>query len=58
MRFFLSLSLPHPPCVAPSEPSRPLFSSELGTNFAQNGFYPEAVVLFTQALKFNPRDHW
>ncbi|XP_054449510.1 tetratricopeptide repeat protein 31 isoform X2 [Pteronotus mesoamericanus] len=31
--------------------------AKLGTNFAQNGFYHEAVVLFTQALKLNPRDH-
>ncbi|XP_037662798.1 tetratricopeptide repeat protein 31 isoform X2 [Choloepus didactylus] len=31
--------------------------AKLGTNFAQNGFYQEAVVLFTQALKLNPRDH-
>ncbi|XP_034857133.1 tetratricopeptide repeat protein 31 isoform X2 [Mirounga leonina] len=29
----------------------------LGTSFAQNGFYHKAVVLFTQALKLNPRDH-
>lgn len=57
MRFFLSLSVPHPPWVALSEPSHPLSSSELGTDFAQCGYYPEAVVLFTQALKLNPRDH-
>lgn len=58
MRFFLSLSL-HPtlPGVAPSEPSHPLSSPELGTSFAQKGFYREAVGLFTQALKLNPRDH-
>ncbi|KAM7078901.1 tetratricopeptide repeat protein 31 isoform 2-T2 [Molossus nigricans] len=31
--------------------------AKLGTGFAQNGFYNEAVVLFTQALKLNPRDH-
>lgn len=31
--------------------------AKLGTDFAQNGFYHEAVVLFTQALKLNPRDH-
>ncbi|XP_064233912.1 tetratricopeptide repeat protein 31 isoform X4 [Aotus nancymaae] len=31
--------------------------AKLGTSFAQNGFYHEAVVLFTQALKLNPRDH-
>ncbi|MBZ3890287.1 Tetratricopeptide repeat protein 31 [Sciurus carolinensis] len=31
--------------------------AKLGTSFAQNGFYREAVVLFTQALKLNPRDH-
>ncbi|XP_008528548.2 tetratricopeptide repeat protein 31 isoform X1 [Equus przewalskii] len=31
--------------------------AELGTSFAQNGFYQRAVVLFTQALKLNPRDH-
>ncbi|XP_032736656.1 tetratricopeptide repeat protein 31 isoform X2 [Lontra canadensis] len=29
----------------------------LGTSFAQNGFYHKAVVLFTQALKLNPRDY-
>ncbi|KAM8785622.1 tetratricopeptide repeat protein 31 [Rhynchonycteris naso] len=31
--------------------------AKLGTDFAQNGFYRKAVVLFTQALKLNPRDH-
>ncbi|EHH22243.1 tetratricopeptide repeat protein 31 isoform X2 [Macaca nemestrina] len=31
--------------------------AKLGTSFAQNGFYHEAVVLFTQALKLNPQDH-
>ncbi|XP_063472632.1 tetratricopeptide repeat protein 31 isoform X4 [Symphalangus syndactylus] len=31
--------------------------AKLGTSFAQNGFYREAVVLFTQALKLNPQDH-
>ncbi|XP_032099301.1 tetratricopeptide repeat protein 31 isoform X2 [Sapajus apella] len=31
--------------------------AKLGTSFAQSGFYHEAVVLFTQALKLNPRDH-
>ncbi|XP_037383582.1 tetratricopeptide repeat protein 31 isoform X2 [Talpa occidentalis] len=31
--------------------------AKLGTSFAQNGFYHKAVVLFTQALKLNPRDH-
>ncbi|KAM5250269.1 tetratricopeptide repeat protein 31 isoform 5-T5 [Hipposideros larvatus] len=31
--------------------------ADLGTSFAQNGFYHEAVGLFTQALKLNPRDH-
>ncbi|XP_058406852.1 tetratricopeptide repeat protein 31 isoform X1 [Diceros bicornis minor] len=31
--------------------------AELGTSFAQKGFYRKAVVLFTQALKLNPRDH-
>ncbi|XP_042638444.1 tetratricopeptide repeat protein 31 [Orycteropus afer afer] len=31
--------------------------AKLGTSFAQNGFYHEAVGLFTQALKLNPRDH-
>ncbi|XP_062934244.1 tetratricopeptide repeat protein 31 isoform X2 [Cynocephalus volans] len=31
--------------------------AKLGTSFAQNGFYHEAVVLLTQALKLNPRDH-
>nr|XP_039334558.1 tetratricopeptide repeat protein 31 isoform X6 [Saimiri boliviensis boliviensis] len=31
--------------------------AKLGTSFAQNGFYHEAVVFFTQALKLNPRDH-
>ncbi|XP_017819713.1 tetratricopeptide repeat protein 31 isoform X2 [Callithrix jacchus] len=31
--------------------------AKLGTSFAQNGFYHEAVFLFTQALKLNPRDH-
>ncbi|XP_045436890.1 tetratricopeptide repeat protein 31 isoform X2 [Pipistrellus kuhlii] len=31
--------------------------AKLGTSFAQKGFYREAVVLFTQALKLNPRDH-
>ncbi|XP_024414384.3 tetratricopeptide repeat protein 31 isoform X2 [Desmodus rotundus] len=31
--------------------------AKLGTDFAQNGFYREAVGLFTQALKLNPRDH-
>ncbi|XP_020028598.2 tetratricopeptide repeat protein 31 isoform X1 [Castor canadensis] len=31
--------------------------AQLGTSFAQNGFYNEAVVLFTQALKLNPQDH-
>ncbi|XP_019479144.1 PREDICTED: tetratricopeptide repeat protein 31 isoform X2 [Hipposideros armiger] len=31
--------------------------ANLGTSFAQNGFYHEAVGLFTQALKLNPRDH-
>lgn len=55
----LSLSLPpHPalPGIAPSEPFH-LSSPALGTSFAQNGFYHKAVVLFTQALKLNPRDH-
>ncbi|XP_010964884.1 tetratricopeptide repeat protein 31 isoform X2 [Camelus dromedarius] len=31
--------------------------AKLGTSFAQKGFYHKAVVLFTQALKLNPRDH-
>ncbi|XP_004464411.1 tetratricopeptide repeat protein 31 isoform X2 [Dasypus novemcinctus] len=31
--------------------------AKLGTGLAQNGFYHEAVVLLTQALKLNPRDH-
>ncbi|ELK18405.1 tetratricopeptide repeat protein 31 isoform X1 [Pteropus alecto] len=31
--------------------------AKLGTDFARNGFYHEAVVLFTQALKLNPQDH-
>ncbi|KAM9585515.1 tetratricopeptide repeat protein 31 isoform 2-T2 [Trichechus inunguis] len=31
--------------------------AKLGNSFAQKGFYQEAVVLFTQALKLNPRDH-
>ncbi|XP_005662505.1 tetratricopeptide repeat protein 31 isoform X3 [Sus scrofa] len=31
--------------------------AELGTSLAENGFYHKAVVLFTQALKLNPRDH-
>ncbi|XP_023043758.2 tetratricopeptide repeat protein 31 isoform X6 [Piliocolobus tephrosceles] len=31
--------------------------AKLGTSFAQNGFYHEAVILFTQALKLNPQDH-
>ncbi|EHB01713.1 Tetratricopeptide repeat protein 31 [Heterocephalus glaber] len=31
--------------------------AKLGTSFAQNGFYHEAVVLFTQALQLNPQDH-
>ncbi|XP_016043750.2 tetratricopeptide repeat protein 31 isoform X2 [Erinaceus europaeus] len=31
--------------------------AKLGTSLAQNGFYHKAVVLFTQALKLNPRDH-
>ncbi|XP_040127520.1 tetratricopeptide repeat protein 31 isoform X1 [Ictidomys tridecemlineatus] len=31
--------------------------AKLGTSFAQSGFYHEAVDLFTQALKLNPRDH-
>ncbi|XP_045684859.1 tetratricopeptide repeat protein 31 isoform X2 [Phyllostomus hastatus] len=31
--------------------------AKVGTDFAQNGFYREAVGLFTQALKLNPRDH-
>ncbi|XP_075857024.1 tetratricopeptide repeat protein 31 isoform X1 [Microcebus murinus] len=31
--------------------------AKFGTSFAQNGFYQEAVVLFTQALKLNPQDH-
>uniref|UniRef100_A0A8C9DRK1 Tetratricopeptide repeat domain 31 n=1 Tax=Prolemur simus TaxID=1328070 RepID=A0A8C9DRK1_PROSS len=31
--------------------------AKLGTSFAQNGFYQEAVVLFTQAMKLNPQDH-
>ncbi|KAK1332940.1 hypothetical protein QTO34_006471 [Cnephaeus nilssonii] len=31
--------------------------AKLGTGFAQKGFYHEAVVFFTQALKLNPRDH-
>ncbi|XP_014397754.1 PREDICTED: tetratricopeptide repeat protein 31 isoform X2 [Myotis brandtii] len=31
--------------------------AKLGTGFAQKGFYREAVVFFTQALKLNPRDH-
>nr|XP_019605881.1 PREDICTED: tetratricopeptide repeat protein 31 isoform X1 [Rhinolophus sinicus] len=31
--------------------------AKLGTSFAQKGFYREAVGLFTQALKLNPRDH-
>ncbi|XP_036986734.2 tetratricopeptide repeat protein 31 isoform X2 [Artibeus jamaicensis] len=31
--------------------------AKLGTRFAQNGFYHEAVGLFTQALKLNPQDH-
>uniref|UniRef100_G1QIW2 Tetratricopeptide repeat domain 31 n=1 Tax=Nomascus leucogenys TaxID=61853 RepID=G1QIW2_NOMLE len=31
--------------------------AKLGTSFAQNGFYREAVVVFTQALKLNPQDH-
>ncbi|XP_057599273.1 tetratricopeptide repeat protein 31 isoform X2 [Hippopotamus amphibius kiboko] len=31
--------------------------AKLGTSFAENGFYHKAVVLFTQALKLNPRDH-
>lgn len=31
--------------------------AKVGTGFAQKGFYREAVVFFTQALKLNPRDH-
>ncbi|XP_039096057.1 tetratricopeptide repeat protein 31 isoform X2 [Hyaena hyaena] len=31
--------------------------AKLGTSLAQNGFYHKAVVLFTEALKLNPRDH-
>ncbi|XP_008062553.1 tetratricopeptide repeat protein 31 [Carlito syrichta] len=31
--------------------------AELGTSFARNGFYHEAVILLTQALKLNPQDH-
>ncbi|XP_013370110.1 PREDICTED: tetratricopeptide repeat protein 31 isoform X4 [Chinchilla lanigera] len=41
--------------AAASQQSQEL--AELGTSFAQNGFYHEAVVLFTQALKLNPQDH-
>lgn len=50
-------SLGAPSAVAPSEPSHPLSLPEVGTGFAQKGFYREAVVFFTQALKLNPRDH-
>ncbi|XP_049712923.1 tetratricopeptide repeat protein 31 isoform X3 [Elephas maximus indicus] len=31
--------------------------AKLGNSFAQDGFYHEAVALFTQALKLNPQDH-
>ncbi|XP_047709508.1 tetratricopeptide repeat protein 31 isoform X2 [Prionailurus viverrinus] len=31
--------------------------AKLGTSLAQNGFYHKAVLLFTEALKLNPRDH-
>ncbi|KAM6179977.1 tetratricopeptide repeat protein 31 [Erethizon dorsatum] len=41
--------------AAASQQSQEL--AKLGTSFAQNGFYHEAVVLFTQALKLNPQDH-
>ncbi|XP_045142576.1 tetratricopeptide repeat protein 31 isoform X2 [Echinops telfairi] len=41
--------------AAASQQSQEL--ANLGTHFAQNGFYREAVVLFTQALKLNPQDH-
>ncbi|XP_075413019.1 tetratricopeptide repeat protein 31 isoform X2 [Tenrec ecaudatus] len=41
--------------AAASQQSQEL--ANLGTHLAQNGFYREAVALFTQALKLNPRDH-
>nr|XP_003468958.1 tetratricopeptide repeat protein 31 isoform X1 [Cavia porcellus] len=41
--------------AAASQQSQEL--AKLGTSFAQNGFYQEAVVLFTEALKLNPQDH-
>jgi hypothetical protein len=57
VRSFLSFSSPRLPGVASLETSHLLSFPELGTSFAQNGFYNEAVVLFTQALKLNPQDH-
>ncbi|XDB55048.1 hypothetical protein AB1E18_008519 [Capra hircus] len=32
--------------------------AELGTSFAENGFYHKAMVLFTRVFRFNPQDHY